>query len=231
MSERLYLYLWLGSECASDDLLLLLLFPVVFISGWNSCVISLNDNFVFLIRFCQKVILLELLKLFYFATSNYVFYKSLFTFLFCVFPKKIWNLANQLSWQFQCIYKIYLFRLEIHPKPLSGEINKYSFKINMFAYLIMTALLNTVICSKISLVGDSCREEASQLTCQSRLAGFCSMRAATEGYFRIDYSSKILLLSNFIIFYCVSISYISVPSPTSSLFFQGGYFLSFRDTG
>ena len=33
-----------------------------------------------------------------------------------------------------------------------------------------------------------------------RLAGFCSMRAATEGYFRADYSSKIFLLLNLLFF-------------------------------
>ena len=45
-----------------------------------------------------------------------------------------------------------------HSKLLSGEMNKinnkWSFKINMFTHLIMTALLNTVVCSKISLTGD-----------------------------------------------------------------------------
>ena len=82
----------------------------------------------------------------------------------------------RFSWQFQCIYKIYSFRLEILRKPLSGEMNKCSFKIFVFSYLIMTALLNTVICSKISLVGDLCLEEASHLTCRSWLASLCSTR-------------------------------------------------------
>ena len=63
----------------------------------------------------------------------------------------------------------------------------------MFAYSI-------IVCSKISLVGDSCRKEASHLACRSRIAGFCSMRAATEGYFRTHYSSNILLLLNLLFF-------------------------------
>ena len=75
-------------------------------------------------------------------------------------------------------------------------MNKCSFKINMFAFLIITALLNTVVCSKISLVDESFREEGSQ----SRLAGFCSIGAATEGYLRTDYSSKILLLLKLLFF-------------------------------
>ena len=46
-----------------------------------------------------------------------------------------------------------------------------------------------------------CQEETKQLTCRaSRLVGFCSIRAATEGYFRTDNSSKILLLLNLIFF-------------------------------
>ena len=164
---------------------------------------------------------------FYFTTGNYVFYKSLFTFLFCVFQNKIWNFPNKLSWQFKCIYKIYLFRLKIHPEPFSGELNKCSFKINMFAYLIMTVLLNTIVCSMISLVGDSCWEENSQLTCRSRLAGFCSMRAATEGYFRADYSSKILLLLNLLFFINVfELATWADHHPTSTMIVQEGYFLS-----
>ena len=58
----------------------------------------------------------------------------------------------------------------------------------------MTALLNTAVCSKISFVDESYWEEASQLTFRSRLAGFCSIGAAAEGFLRTDYSSKILLL-------------------------------------
>ena len=179
---------------------------------------SFNGNFVFLTGFCQKVELLELVKFFYFTTSNYVFYESLFTFFFCVFQNKICNFANQLSFQFQCIYKTYLLQLEMHPKLLSGEMNKCSFKINIFVYLIMTALLNTVVCSKISLVGDSCREEASQLTCPSWLAGFSSMRAATKGYFRTDYSSKILLLLNLLFFINVFELAISVDHHPTAFF-------------
>ena len=60
---------------------------------------------------------------------------------------------------------------------------------NMFMYLIMTALLTLAVCSKISLTGDSCR-----------LADFCSMRAATGGHFRTDYSSQSLLLLNVLFF-------------------------------
>ena len=64
----------------------------------------------------------------------------------------------------------------------------------------MTALLNTVVCSKISLVDELFREESNQLTFQNRLAGFCSIGAATEGYLRTDYSSKILLLLKLLFF-------------------------------
>ena len=125
-----------------------------------------------------------------------------------------------------------MFRLEIHPKSLSGEMNKCSFKINMFAYLIMTALLNTFVCSKISLVDESFREQASQLTFRSRLPGFCSIGAATEGYFRTDDSSKILLLLKLLFFIdmfelAISADYYSI----SVMIVQGGYFLSFRDAG
>ena len=64
----------------------------------------------------------------------------------------------------------------------------------------MTALLNTVVCSKISLVEESYREEASQLTFRSRLAGFCLIGAAAEGFLLTDYSSKILLLLKLLFF-------------------------------
>ena len=111
-------------------------------------------------------------------------------------------------------------------------MNKCSFKINMFAFLIMTALLNTVVCSKISLVDESFREEASQLTFRSRLAGFCSIGAATEGYLRTDYSSKILLLLKLLFFIDVFELAISADyHPTSVMIVQGGHFLSFKDAG
>ena len=106
-------------------------------------------------------------------------------------------------------------------------MNKCSFKIDMFAFLIMTALLNTVVCSKISLVDESFREEASQLTFRSRLAGFCSIGAATEGYLRTDYSSKILFLLKLLFFVDVFIS--ADYHPTSVKIVQGGHFLSFKD--
>ena len=111
-------------------------------------------------------------------------------------------------------------------------MNKCSFKINMFAFLIMTALLNTVVCSKISLVDESFREEASQLTFRSRLAGFCSIGAATEGYLRTDYSSKILLLLKLLFFIDVFELTISTDyHPISVMIVQGGHFLSFKDVG
>ena len=96
----------------------------------------------------------------------------------------------------------------------------------------MTALLNTVVCSKISLVDESFREEASQLNFRSRLAGFCSIGAATERYFRTDDSSKILLLLKLLFFIdmfelAISADYYSI----SVMIVQGGYFLSFRDAG
>ena len=126
------------------------------------------------------------------------------TFL-CVSKQNL-KFCKSITWQFHWIYKIYLFQIEIHPKQLSGEMNKLndkcSFKINMFTYLIMTALLNTVVFSKISLTGDSCPEEASQFTYRaSQLAGFCSMRAATEGYFETDHTLKKKFIVKFIIFY------------------------------
>ena len=102
----------------------------------------------------------------------------------------------------------------------------------------MTALLKAVVCSKISLTGDSL-VRGSQLTCRaSRLAGFCSMRATTDRYFRTDYSSKILLLLNLLFFINVfelAISADHHPTSTMSVHGRGGggggYFLSFRDTG
>ena len=146
----------LGSKYASDDLLLLLSFS--FFSGLNSCVICLSDNIVFLIGFCQKRKLLELVKCFYFTISDVPFIKVYLHFFFCVFENKIWNFAN---------------------RSLSGKMIKLNgkcyFKLNMFT------CLNCII--------EYCWEEASQLTCRaSLLAGFCSMRAVTERYFRTDYS-------------------------------------------
>ena len=41
-------------------------------------------------------------------------------FFVCLFQKKIWNFANQVSWLFQRIYKIYFFRIEIYPIRVSG---------------------------------------------------------------------------------------------------------------
>ena len=38
------------------------------------------------------------------------------------------------------------------------------------------------------------------MTCRSRLVGFCLMRAATDGYLRTDYSSKIVFLLNLLFF-------------------------------
>ena len=58
------------------------------------------------------------------------------------------------------------------------------------------------------------------------------MRAATEWYFRTDYSSKILLLINLLIFINVSELAISMyQHPSSNMIVQGGCFLSFRDAG
>ena len=111
-------------------------------------------------------------------------------------------------------------------------MKKCPFKINMFAFLIITALLNTVVCSKISLVDETFREEASQLTVRSRLAGFCSIGAATEGYLRTDYSSKILLLLKLLFFIDVFELTISADyHPTSVMIVQGAHFLSFKDAG
>ena len=89
----------------------------------------------------------------------------------------------------------------------------------------MTALLNTVVCSKISLVDKSFREEASQLSFQSWLACFCLIGAATEGYLLTDYSSKILLLLK-LFFIDVFELAISVDyHPTSVMIFQGVIFV------
>ena len=92
--------------------------------------------------------------------------------------------------------------------------DKRSFKVNMFKYLIMNALLNTVVCSNISLTGDLCPKKSSQLTCRaSRLAGFfCSMRTATEWYIRTYYSSKILLMLNLFFINLFTLTIISGPS-------------------
>ena len=97
----------------------------------------------------------------------------------------------------------------------------------------MTALLNTVVCSKISLTGDSCPEEASQFTYRaSQLAGFCSMRAATEGYFETDHTSKKILLLNLLFFINVCKLAISADHhPTLTMIVHASYFLSFRDAG
>ena len=102
----------------------------------------------------------------------------------------------------------------------------------MFALLIMTALLNTIVCWKISRVDESFREEATQLTFRSQLAGFCLIGAATEGYLRTDYSSKILLLLKLLFFIDVFELAISADyHPTSVVIVQGGHFLSFKDAG
>ena len=79
--------------------------------------------------------------------------------------------------------------------------DKCSFRIDMFKYLIMTAVVNTVVCSTIFPTGDSSREEIIQLTCRaSPLAFLYSIKAATEEYFRTNYSSEILLLLNSLLF-------------------------------
>ena len=58
------------------------------------------------------------------------------------------------------------------------------------------------------------------------------MRAATEGYFRTDYSSKILLPLNLLFFINVFELAISADHhPTSTMIVQAGSFLSFRDAG
>ena len=95
----------------------------------------------------------------------------------------------------------------------------------------MTALLNTVVCSKVFLVDESFRDEASQLTFQSRLAGFYSIRAATEGYLRTDYSSKILLLLKLLFFIDAFELALSADYHPNSVMIVGGYFLSFKDAG
>ena len=110
--------------------------------------------------------------------------------------------------------------------------DKCSFKINMFTYLIMTALLNTAVSSKISLTGDSCPEEASQFTYRaSQLAGFCSMRAATEGYFGTDHTSKKKLLLNLLFFIVCKLAISADHHPTLTMIVHAGYFLSFKDAG
>ena len=111
-------------------------------------------------------------------------------------------------------------------------MNKCSFKTNMFALLIMTALLNTIVCSKIILANESFREEATQLTFRSQLAGFSLIGAATKGYLRTDYSSKILLLLKLLFFVDVFELTISADYyPISVMIVQGGHFLSFKDVG
>ena len=96
----------------------------------------------------------------------------------------------------------------------------------------MAALLNTVVCSNISLVDESFREEANQLTFWSRLAGFCSIGAGTEGYLRTDCSSNILLLLKLLFFIDVFELAISADyHPTSVMIAQGGHFLSLKDAG
>ena len=108
-------------------------------------------------------------------------------------------------------------------------MNKCSFKTNMFALLIMTALLNTIVCWKISLVDESFREEATQLTFRSQLAGFCLIGAATEGYLRTDYSSKILLLLKLLFFIYVCELAISADyHPTSVMLVQGVIFFRLK---
>ena len=96
----------------------------------------------------------------------------------------------------------------------------------------MSALLNTAVCWKMPLVDELCREEANQLTFPSRLAGFCSIGAATEGYLRNDYSSKILLLLKLLFFIdVVELGKSADYHPTSVAIVQGGHFLSFKDAG
>ena len=109
-------------------------------------------------------------------------------------------------------------------------MNKCSLKIYVCVFNndcineLITALLNTAVCSKIFLVDESFREEASQLTFRSRLAGFCSIGATTEGYFRTDYSSKILLLLKLLFFIDVFELAISADyHPTSVVIVQRGY--------
>ena len=96
----------------------------------------------------------------------------------------------------------------------------------------MTALLNTFVCSKISLVDESFRQEARQLSFRSRLTGFCSIGAATEEYLRTDYSSKILLLLKLLL--SIDVFELAISGdyhPTSVMIVQGGHFLSFKDAG
>ena len=95
-------------------------------------------------------------------------------------------------------------------------MNKCSFMINIFPHLAMTALLNTVVCSKFVF----------------QLADFCSIGAAIEGYFRTDNTSKILLLSKLL--FLIEVFELAISAdyhPTSVMIVQGGYFLLFRDSG
>ena len=64
-------------------------------------------------------------------------------------------------------------------------------------YLIINALINTVVkdCSEIPFTVGSGRIEASEL------AGFCTIMVLSERYFRSLHSSKVLLLSNYFIFF------------------------------
>ena len=173
-------------------------FSGCFYLGWNSCVISLNDNFVFLIGFCQQVKLLKLVKLVYFTLSNY-----------CLLQKFIY------------ISLLYVSKLNL--KLCKSII----FAISINLQNLFVSIRNT---SQITLRRNE--QITSQLTFWSWLAGFCSIGAATEGYFRTDYSSKILLLLQLLYFIDVFELAISTDyHPTSDMIVQGGYFLSFRDAG
>ena len=60
------------------------------------------------------------------------------------------------------------------------------------------------------------------MTCRSRLVGFYSMRAATDGYFRTDYSSKIVLLLNLLFFINVfELAILSDHQPFPAMIVQG----------
>ena len=111
-------------------------------------------------------------------------------------------------------------------------MNKCSFKINIFEFLIVTVLLNIDVCWKVSLVDEAFREEASYPTFRSRLAGFCLIAATTGGYLRTDYSSNFFLLLKLLFFIdgfelAISADY----HPTSVMIVQGGHFLSLKDAG
>ena len=70
------------------------------------------------------------------------------------------------------------------------------------------------------------------MTFRSRLVGFYSIGAVTEGYLRTDYSSKILLLLKLLFFVDVfELAISAVYHPTSVMIVQGGHFLSFKDSG